>query len=77
MKVYVNIERLDHKKDKFVLIFRNVVLEFDGNTEICNRTLEKAFEEQHPRLHRRIPTWENSRGFKFREAIVMTVIDQQ
>lgn len=74
-KVHVNIERLDHKEDKFVPMFRNVVLEFDDNTEICNRTLEKAFEEQHPRLHRRIPTWEDNRGFKFREAIVIDVIE--
>jgi len=73
-KIRVNIERLNHKTDEFVMMFRDVVLTFDG-IEICNRTLEKAFQEQHPRLHKRIPTWTDKRGFSFREAINIEVLD--
>lgn len=75
MTVRVNIERLNHKTDELVMMFRDVALTFDDSTEICNRTLEKVFKEQHPRLHKRIPTWTDKRGFTFREAISIEVLD--
>lgn len=49
--------------DKWKRMFHNVKLEVD---EASNHKMNEAFETQHPRLLKRIPTHTDKRGFTFR-----------
>jgi len=60
--------------ERFVTMFRNVKLEVE---EECNREMNQAFEEQHPKLLAKIPSWKNSRGFTFKCAFECKVIREK
>jgi hypothetical protein len=62
-RIIVDVEFLDYKTEKWIVFARNITIEVE---EVCNKAMNKAFEEQHPRLMKRVPTFTNSRGFKFR-----------
>jgi hypothetical protein len=59
--VWINVDVLID--NEFITMFRNVKIEVE---EMSNKKMERAFETEHPRLLRRIPTLKNSRDFTFR-----------
>ena len=51
--------------EQTVIMFRNVRLDMTHIPEDSNRGMNQAFEEQHPVLLSRIPTW-NEGVFRYR-----------
>lgn len=59
--------------EKLTVMFRRIQLDMEGK-ELSNKQLNKAFEEQHPDLLAKIPTWTDRRGFTFRAGFECQVL---
>lgn len=59
--------------NKITKTFRRIQLDMDDR-EFCNKNLIKAFEEQHPDLTAKIPSWTDRRGFHFRAGFECQVL---
>jgi hypothetical protein len=62
-KLIVDAEYIDYKTGKWIIFARNIKIEV---IEACNTKMIQAFEEQHPRLLKRVPVVTDSRGFSYR-----------